>query len=411
MARVSAFQGIHFNPELVHLGGVLAPPYDVISESQREALYGRSMRNIVRIDFGVEYPGDEAGENDRYTRAAAFLESWLQMRILVGDAEPAMYVNDHEFVHPDGTRRHRRGVFAVVAARPWTGSDLKPHERTLSAPKADRLALLQATRMQTSPVFALWSGADALAGLVDGIAHGEALLGGRTDGELGSEKHLLWRVTDPRWLAAAIAALDGARLYVADGHHRYETSVAYGAAGCLVYLADAGDAALSILPTHRLVRPAAGVAFSLDDLWARLDDAYEAEPAGDVHQALARVEAGRASHHGFAVVARDGTAVLRRPRRDGEGARDSLDSAVLETEVLGPAGVTAAAIEQGALGFTRDPEDLAAAVGNGEAVLGFGLQAASPAEVMAVADAGETMPQKSTYFYPKVPTGLVLYPV
>jgi uncharacterized protein (DUF1015 family) len=159
------------------------------------------------------------------------------------------------------------------------------------------------------------------------------------------------------------------------------------------------------------VRPSPGVAFSLDDLWARLDDAFETEPARDAAAALEAAASLRTTHHAFAVVAHDGAAVLSRPRRAGGSPRDSLDVAVLETEVLAPAGVSAAAIAEGALQYTRDASELDAAVGRGEAILGFGVTPVTTGEVIAVADAGETMPQKSTYFYPKVPTGLVLFEV
>ena len=417
---------MRFNPEHVHLGGVLAPPYDVIDGDQREELYGRDLRNIVRVDAGAVLPDDEPGVSDRYTRAADFLRSWLELGILVRDPDPAIYVTDHEFVHPDGGVRHRRGLIATVPAEPWARSDLRAHERTLSEPKEDRLALLRATRVQTSPVFAVWSAGGDAGGLVDAVTSGPALFGGRTDGELGSEKHLLWKVDGPAQVAAIRDALHGARLYVADGHHRYETAVAYarerraaepGAPPgapfeqALVYLSAADDEGLTILPTHRLVRPGHGIAFSLDDLWARLDDAWEAEPAQDVTAAMSAAAALRASHHAFAVVASDGTALLRRVRLPGRTPRSGLDPAVLEEEVLGPAGVSPQAIHEGALAYTREPAALEAAVRRGEAVLGFGLQPVTPAEMIAVADAGETMPQKSTYFYPKVPTGLVLAPV
>src|SRR4029077_8978361 len=128
----------------------------------------------------------------------------------------------------------------------------------------------------------------------------------------------------------------------------------------------------TILPTHRLVRPHPGIAFSLDDLWARLDDAYETEPAADAAAALASAASMRATHHAFAVVAHDGAAVLSRPRRPGGSPRDSLDVAVLESDVLAPAGVSAEAIAGGALRYTRDASELDAAVQRGEAILGFG---------------------------------------
>jgi uncharacterized protein (DUF1015 family) len=426
MAEVRPFRGIRYNAEHVRLGGVLAPPYDVISPSQQEELYGRDLRNVARIDFGMSYAGDEPGVNDRYVRAGEFLSSWLDLGVLVRDARPSLYIADHEFVHPDGAIRHRRGLLAVIPAKPWEQSELRPHERTMSGPKEDRLALLRTTRAHTSPVFALWSGASDMAALLDAADSTPPILGGRTNGEMGSEKHLLWQIDDEATVDSIRAALEASTLYVADGHHRYETAVAYAAerraaepaapAGapfefCLVYLAAADDPALAILPTHRLVRPGHGIAFSLDDLWARLDDRWDEEPSPSVEAALDAAAAVRATHHAFAVAAGDGAAVLKRPRVAGGSPRDRLDVTVLEREILTPAGLSAEAIAGGALGFTRITEELAAAVQRGEAVLGFGVQPVDVDEVLAVADAGETMPQKSTYFYPKVPTGLVLYPV
>ena len=406
------------------MGGVLAPPYDVIDDAQRDALYARNLRNIVRIDFGAPYPDDVAGSNDRYTRAATFLSSWLELGVLEREPGPVVYIHDHEFQLPDGVIRHRRGLLTVVPALPWERSEVLPHERTLRGPKEDRLALLRAIHVQTSTVFAVWSGV-SLDTAIASLTGERPLLGGRTDGELGSEKHLLWVVPEAEAVALT-EALTPARLYIADGHHRFETNAAYHAeraaaepdapadAGfrwSLVYLSDAADPNLTILPTHRLVRPRDGVAYSLDDLWARLDDAWELERAGDAAAAFERATALREDRHAFAVAAADGAAVLHRPRRTAASPRGSLDVVVLEAEVLAPAGVGVDAIRAGALAYTRDVAELGAAVGRGEAVLGFGVQPATMAEVIAVSDAGEVMPQKSTYFYPKVPTGLALHPV
>ncbi|MGH3578572.1 MAG: DUF1015 family protein, partial [Mycobacterium sp.] len=179
MATVLPFEGTRYNPEHAKLGGVLAPPYDVITDEQREALYGRDLRNIVRIDSGVSYPDDVEGIDDRYTRAASFLASWLDLEVLVRDAPASFYVVDHHFQHPNGTQGLRRGLLGTVAATPWESSDLRPHERTLRGPKANRLALLRATRAQTSPVFAMWTDADSIAEMLDSVATGDALLGGR----------------------------------------------------------------------------------------------------------------------------------------------------------------------------------------------------------------------------------------
>lgn len=417
---------MRYNPDLVRLGGVLAPPYDVIAPAQQEALYARNMRNVVRVELGIDYDDDVAGERDRYTRAREHIASWLKLGVLVRDAQPSYYVNAHQFAAPSGDSLTRRGVLGLVPAVPWEHSELRPHERTLAAPKEDRLALLRATRMQTSPVFVMAAGTAGLAEVLSAAAQPPALLGGRTDGELGPEKHLLWRCDAAGRRQAIAEALAGARLYVADGHHRYETLVAYAeenreapaaersdpdVARCLVYVSHAGDPALLILPTHRLVRPAPGVAFSLDDLWARLDDSFDVEPMPHMEHAIARAAELRATHHAFSAVAHDGIAVLSRLRRAYASPRASLDVSVLEEDVLGPAGVSAFAISEGALEYTRDATSLVDTVHRREAVLGFAVNPVSTAEVMAVADARETMPQKSTYFYPKVPTGLVLNPL
>ena len=261
-------------------------------------------------------------------------------------------------------------------------------------------------------------------GLLAGAASGRALLGGRTDGEIGPEKHLLWVVDDPAQVRAIQEALRGATLYIADGHHRYETAAAYAAeraaAGdgpdadsqfALVYLCDAADPGISLLPTHRLLLPRTGAAFSLDDLWMRLDDRWDLSAHDDLAAAGAAAAEQRDERHAFAVRARDGAAVLSRTRTPGRSPREALDVVVLQEQVLGPAGADAAAIREGALAYTRSLHEVDRAVAAGEAVLGFGVNPATTAEMIAVADAGEVMPQKSTYFYPKVPTGLVLSPL
>jgi uncharacterized protein (DUF1015 family) len=424
MADVRPLRGIRYDPDVVHLGGVLAPPYDVIGDARREELYGRDLRNVVRIDYGKELPGDVPGSSDRYTRATEHLQAWLGLGVLVRDPQPCFYVTEHHFAGPDGSPRTRRGVIARVRATDWEHSDLRPHERTLRGPKEDRLALMRATATQTSPAFAVWQGADGMDALLESFTASRADAGGRTDGEIASEKHLLWVVSDPGRVGAVAEALATARLYIADGHHRYETAAAYAAervaAGddadadsqfCLVYLCDSADRGTSLLPTHRLLRPRTGVAFSLDDLWMRLDDGWDMAPSDDLAVAASAAAVQRAERHAFAARARDGAAVLSRPRSVTSSPREALDVVVLQDQVLRPAGADEAAIREGALAYTRSLDEVDRAVSAGEAVLGFGVNGATVAEVIAVADAGEVMPQKSTYFYPKVPTGLVLSPL
>ena len=127
MADVRPLRGLRFDPGVIHLGGVLAPPYDVIDDAQREALYGRDLRNIVRVDAGMDLAGDTPGSVDRYTRAAEHLEAWVRLGVLIRDEAPSFYVTEHHFAGPDGSQRSRRGVIAAVRAAPWAQSEMHPH--------------------------------------------------------------------------------------------------------------------------------------------------------------------------------------------------------------------------------------------------------------------------------------------
>ncbi len=424
MARLLPLRGIRYNPEHTRLGGVLAPPYDVISPAQREELYGRDLRNIVRIDFGRPYPGDVPGHADVYTRAAEHLRSWRELGILVRDERPGLYLVAHEFTAPSGAVERRLGLLGRVPALPWERSEVRPHERTLRGPKEDRLALMSATRAQTSPVWLLWEGAAGLRERLAALGEGPALLGGRIDGEGGPEKLLMWHLAGEAELAGIAELLAPATLYIADGHHRFETAAAYAAqrreAGdapdadsqhVLVYASAADDPALLVFPFHRMVKRRPGLPSTRDELLGRLGEGWRVEPVDDPLAALAGLGERRAREHAYVLVAADGAALLHRVRAETASPRASLDVSVLQEEVILRLGIGEAELREGALTYSRDPAEAVAAVGADEAALAFLGSPCTPAEVLAVAGAGETMPQKSTYFYPKVPTGLLLSPV
>lgn len=427
MARLRPLRAVRYNTEHVDFGSVLAPPYDVISPQQQDDLYSRDMRNIVRIDFGAELPGDVAGSDDRYTRARGHLESWLKLGILVREEQPALYVTDHEFVGEDGRRRVRRGIFGRVPARPWEESEVLPHERTLRGPKEDRMALMRATGMQTSAVWVLWDHAPGIAEALAAATGRAPDATGETPGELDVERIRMWAVTDPRHLAAIGAALEPSKLYIADGHHRFETAAAYAAerraaepdapedadfAMTLVYACAADDPVVEVWPTHRLVVGEAPR--SLPELGERLTREWDLQPQpqSSLDAATAEARRRREGEHAFGVLAADGAAVLHKPRVEGNSPAASLDVSVLADAILRDAlGITREAVSAGALTYTRDIAEAEAMVREGRAALAFTLNPTSTAEIIAVSDAGEVMPQKSTYFYPKVPTGLLLSPL
>jgi uncharacterized protein (DUF1015 family) len=427
MAVVSPLRGLRYDPAKGAVGAVLAPPYDVIGDAQREHLYDLDPHNIVRIDFGRDEPGDIPGERDRYTRAREQLHAWLAAGILRRDPRAAMYVQKHTFRSPEGQLQTRRGLFGRVRALPWDQADVLPHERTLRGPKADRLALMRSTRTQTSAVLLVWEGAPELSALLEATTARAPDLSAESEGEIATEGHRLWAVDDPGTIAAFIEALSPARLYMADGHHRFETAAAYAAerrsaepeapagtdfAWTLAHLCAADDSALLLLPTHRLVLPGPGVPSSLAELIGRLSDQWTVERLPDLASAVGAAAARRREGHAVAVGGRDGAALLIAVRDPNASPRARLDVSVVEEEILGRAcGLDAERIAGGALGFVRQVEEAKAAVRDGRAALAVCLNACTTQEMIDVSDAGEQMPQKSTYFYPKVPTGLVLSPL
>jgi uncharacterized protein (DUF1015 family) len=480
VARLRPLRGLRYDPRHVDAGSVLAPPYDVISAAQQEELYARDLRNVVRIDFGAELPGDVADRDDRYTRARGHLDSWLRLGILRREEQPALYVVDHEFLGADGRRHVRRGILGRVPAKPWAESEVLPHERTMRGPKQDRLALMRATRTQTSAVWVVWDRAPGMGAALTAAIARSPDAEGETPGELDVERLRLWVVSDPQHLAAIDAALAPARLYIADGHHRFETAAAYAAerraaepdapedadfAMTLVYACAADDPVVEVWPTHRLVKaeavggadgaatrgdagataggdPAeapvadaadgggarsaprqesaaalttatAAAALTLAALRDRLaQSGFELLPQPDLQAATKAAARRRDSAHAFGVAAADGAALLTAPRTRTGSPQAGLDVSVLAERVLGDAlGITPEQVVGGALAYTRDVAEADEAVRNGGAALAFTCNPTTTAEIIAVSDAGEVMPQKSSYFYPKVPTGLVLSPL
>ena len=428
MAVVRPLRGIRFDTAHVDLGSALAPPYDVISDALRTELYGRDLRNIVRIDEGETYADDVTGSNDRYSRARQHLDAWLVLGLLTQDEAPALYVHDHTFTAEAGDRRTRRGLFVRVRALPWGESDVLPHEHTLRGPREDRLRLMRATRAQTSAPFLMWDRAPGLHAILDTAVEGARAETAETPGENGPEEHRLVVIDEPADIAAIVEALAGARLYVADGHHRFETAAAYaqerreaapgttaedGSQWTLAYLCDAADPSLEVLPTHRVVRPAAGLPADGRALAAKLPDGWSAESRPSLQAALGEAAARRGELHAVALVAPDGVQLLTTPRRTTAASpRDRLDVRVVQDDILGTAlGISPEQITAGALGYARHAADAEAEVHAGTAAFALCLVGCTTAEIIDVSDAGEQMPQKSTYFHPKVPTGLVLAPL
>jgi uncharacterized protein (DUF1015 family) len=408
MADVVPFHGLRFDESKAGpLGDLISPPYDVISDTDREALYARNPHNVVRLEEGVEQPDDSAS-NNKYTRAKAALEDWLRTGVLRVDPSPAFYLYDHYFV-AGGQRIRRRGFLGALRLYQEGRGIVRPHERTFPKAKTDRLKLLRATRTNTSPVFGLFAddrGAVASA-LEAWMVRGPARL--VADARVGDERHLVWALDDRPVAEKLTAALKDKRVYIADGHHRYETGLAYlkeeieavkidfdedSTHFTLAYLCALDDPGLRIFGTHRVVH---GADAAIDEIASRNFDAVAIDRG-----ALVDTQPG-------IVLVRDGalTALTPKPGLDLSTMPESwrtLPVAQAEELLIEPARTLG-----GEVTYEHDLETAIAAARDGAtAVL---LRAVDAETLKHVADAWERLPQKTTYFYPKVPAGLVLRPL
>jgi uncharacterized protein (DUF1015 family) len=415
MADVQPLQALHYDPAVAGpLQALVAPPYDVVDPAQRAELAARSPYNAVRIDL-------PEGEPDPYAAAAAELAGWREAGAVVRDAEPALWALEQDYTGPDGRERTRRGILARVRVTDYGPGRIRPHERTHPGPKEDRLHLTRATRANLSPIFSLHAG-DAYAALAaDGAPWGDA-----TDED--GTRNRLWRVADPARIAAAQEVLADAELLIADGHHRYETARAYadevGGEGphryvlmCLVSLDDPG---LTVFPTHRLLdglkdpEVQERLGRTLRDLFD-IEEVSEDELRPPDAPAGAPIQFGYLDSHfkrPFRLTLKD-PGVVDRALASMPPAYRGLDTAVLEALVLtGPVGLTEDDISHlRGLGYSRTDAEAVELVRSGRYDAGFFLRSIPVAQVREVAAEGVTMPPKSTFFFPKVPTGLVFNPL
>jgi uncharacterized protein (DUF1015 family) len=417
MADVQPLRALRYDPSVAGaLSNVVAPPYDVIDSDQRAGLLARSPFNVVAIDL-------PQGEPNPYAVAEQLFESWQLQGAIVRDEEPALWAHTQDYTGPDGQSRTRRGFFCRVRIEEYGAGRVRPHERTHPGPKEDRLRLTRATRANISPIFSLFSdpaGAawGALAPATEQEPWGEV---SDADGTV----HRLWRIADPGTIAAVQAATSDAELLIADGHHRYETMQAYaeevGGEGphryilmCLVALEDPG---LTVFPTHRLVRgldeerrealqQALARDFDIRDVSA---EQIAPEPGAGPLQ-LGFID-GRDGHP-RRLTLKD-QAIADAALAGHSEAYRHLDTGVLETLLLKNAlSLSDEDIAHfNGLFYARDTAEALAMVRSGEYDAAFLMRPTPVQQVREVAAAGENMPPKSTYFFPKLLTGLLFNPL
>jgi uncharacterized protein (DUF1015 family) len=397
------------------LQDLIAPPYDVIDDGMRAELAARSPYNVVQLDLPESYEG-----------AAETLAGWRERGVLVEEDEPAMWVLRQDYTAPDGSTRTRTGFFARVRVEDYGAGRIRPHERTHPGPKEDRLKLTRATATNLSPIFSLFPDASGAAGETLAQVTREEPFAEAADDD--GTRNALWRVADRDRIAALQGALADAELLIADGHHRYETARAYadeiGGEGdhryVLMLLVALDDPGLLVFPTHRLltglkedsdkqeaIAETARRDFDLEEL----SDPGELEPPpGNDRVTFGYMDSHFKRPFRFTLkdqsIADEALAGMPEPYR-------KLDTAVLEAVFLrGALHMSEDDISHlRGLDYSKDLPDAIERVESGAADAGFFMRATPVEQVREVAETGESMPPKSTYFYPKVPTGLVFNPL
>jgi uncharacterized protein (DUF1015 family) len=418
MAEIEPLRALHYDLEKTGgLQDVVAPPYDVIDAAERAELEARSPYNVVHIDL-------PRGNGDMYQHAADLLARWREEGAVVEDDAPALWPLEQDYTGPDGQRRTRRGFLARVRVTEYGAGRIRPHERTHPGPKEDRLRLTRATKANLSPIFSLFSdpaGAawDALARFTEQAPWGEA-----TDDD--GTVNRIWRVPEDTAVERVTNALKDAELLIADGHHRYETARVYaeeiGGEGphnyvlmCLVALQDPG---LTVFPTHRLIRGLRPEQHeTLADALRRDFDveSLEGNTTLLVPEPSDEIRIGYIDSHFKrpTMLTLKDPAIADRALPDHAEPYRHLDTAVLEALILkGALEMTDEDIDHlSGLGYARDADEALSLIEGAQYDAAF-FMAPTPIErVQAVAAAGESMPPKSTYFFPKVPTGLLFNPL
>jgi uncharacterized protein (DUF1015 family) len=416
MAEIEPLRAVHYNVQKTGgLQAVVAPPYDVIDPRQRRDLAARSPYNVVNVDLPQ---GD-----DPYASAAELFSAWKADDVLVRDTQPALWILSQKYTGPDGRERIRTGFFARVRVEEYGPGRIRPHERTHPGPKEDRLRLTRATRANLSPIFSLFDDSSGEGRAALEPAMRQAPWGEATDDD--GTINRLWRIEDPAAIANVQRALEPTELLIADGHHRYETARVYadeiGGGGphryvlmCLVALQDPG---LTVFPTHRLVK---GLGSARQEELAdaiRRDFEIEPLPAADalVPKPDTDVSMGYIDGHfrkPFILTLKD-QAIADAALEGHSDPYRHLDTAVLEALILkGTLGMSDQDIDHlKGLGYARDLREALKLIYNSEYEAGFFMAPIPVERIQAVAATGESMPPKSTYFFPKVPTGLLFNPL
>ena len=441
MCDVRPFRGLRYNLQrIANPSTVITPPYDVISPEERTQYYLGSPHNIIRLEFGEEHT-DDSPDNNKYTRAAATLADWLRERIVIREKQPAFYIIEHRFPYQD-TENSRWGLIARVRLEEFDSGLIRPHERTARGPAADRLQLLQSCRTNISPIMGLLrTDAGEMLTLLRKLSSKSPDMS-VTD-TYGVSCHL-WVVTNESAIDEVCETLRDKVIYIADGHHRYETALYYRQEQTAMHhshtgdepfnfvmmsLMDSRDPAIVMLPTHRLVQGLES--YRIAQLEETISPYFHVEEL--LPPLLTSPETAQSWLHTLEIRGEGGTIIglyglhgqnfcLLRLRQNADFRSlmtkeeiklwGNLDVVLLQRVILQTAlGIDTPEKEDKHLKYTRGVLEAKTQVDSGESQLAFFLNPAPVSSILDTADEGRILPQKSTNFYPKTPAGLVMNPV
>lgn len=434
MAEIRPFRGVRYNKSIVDdMAIAICPPYDIITSQLQQELYEQSDYNFVRLEFGKQSLQDTDKDN-RYTRSAATLEQWLKRGVLRVEDKPALYLHDQYFTH-EGKEYRRRGIIAVVRLEEWEKGIVRPNEYTLSKPKADRLNLAWALQANTSTVFAMFEDKEQrISSLLAAQDKNEPTMSLST---AEGERHVIRVVNDPGVVGQICGGLADQPLYIADGHHRYETALNYkkemiACSGAitgdeefnfaLITLVDLADPGLVILPYHRMVRgipestlsgllsglkeffEVQELSLSMPDVWQRADELL-AEDESQVKVILF----GLGKESIFLLTLRDFDAAGKVMSASLSELYKRLNVSIVDHVIVEKLLGISPDKKEDLLAYSHDRQEIIDRVSDRQYQLAIMSSPVKSEVIKAISDGGERMPRKSTYFYPKLPSGLVFH--
>jgi uncharacterized protein (DUF1015 family) len=437
MAEIRPFRGVRYNQaKLKDLAAVICPPYDIINSQQQEALYQSSQYNFVRIEYNRELPQDNNQDN-RYTRAAANISNWMKEEVLKQDEAAGFYLHAHTFTC-QGKRYLRQDIIAAVKLEEWDKNIIRPHENIIPKAKSDRMSMLYACQGNTSPVLAMYADPQkVIANLIEQQEKDDPII---DCSDPWGDGHKMWAVIAPQAVEKIESEIAKQPLYIADGHHRYDSALTYkrekdaqykqnssreGYHYVMTSLIDFADAGMVILPTHRLVRgicksALTGLKSNLAAFFDIQDISLKSAGAWQKVDSFLSGLTPQMQKVNLAVYGLAGDAITILTLKNTHISADlmpafhgdlykKLDVSLVDHIILEKLLGYDKDKEDILLAYTHDRQEAISRIQDQEYQLAFLLNPVGPEIIKEIADAGDRMPRKSTYFYPKSPAGLVFY--